>query len=629
MATPLEWLNEFQVNTGAANNPNASQPQITGLSNGNFLVTWVEAGTNGVATQAGNDIVGKIFDAEGNVVRDSFRVNTNRTAHDESDFDVAATNDGGFVVVFVDRDGADTDVIYQRHNSAGNMTTERVILTETTANFAFENPQITVNLANNTSVLQFNNNSGGDQGMFQRTLDATGNVTFAGGIMDDGTRDEFDGDVAFLTNGNTVHVWTDTEPDNDSIDILIEQPNGTNITSVLELDDTGRNAQVAALSNGNFVVVWEDFNTGGGDIRAWVLTPTGTSVNGPFAIASGANSQNEPDVIGLPDGDFVVVWDDDTTDQLLARQFNANGTTDGSTFVIDNVNGTTPSLSATADGRILIAWEDAATDNIFASIWDPRDGSIVGDQFINSGNVTILNNSGPITGGPNGGTITGTDFEDTIIGQNGNDLIIGGLSLDTIDAGGGNDTIRIFNNEFSDNIDGGAGTVDTLDLSQRTTGSGAVVDLRNDTYSLQGLGPNSIVNVERVFGTQLNDTFSGGGSGFDSFFAGNGNDTFLFRIGDGFPDFHGQGGTDTADFSSFPTTDFFVDLASGGYRFGTTTPGAFSGDLTSVENYVGGGGMDVVIGNASNNVINGGAGIDDMSGGLGNDRYIVGLSGDI
>jgi len=73
MATPVEWLNEFQVNTGTANILSVNQPQVIGLSNGNYLVAWVENGTTGVATRFGDDIVGKIFDAEEGLVRDTER----------------------------------------------------------------------------------------------------------------------------------------------------------------------------------------------------------------------------------------------------------------------------------------------------------------------------------------------------------------------------------------------------------------------------------------------------------------------------------------------------------------------------------------------------------------------------
>ncbi|MEH6740900.1 MAG: hypothetical protein V7695_20495 [Sulfitobacter sp.] len=40
-AHPVEWLPVFQINTGTANNELVRKPEIVGLSNGNFPVTWI------------------------------------------------------------------------------------------------------------------------------------------------------------------------------------------------------------------------------------------------------------------------------------------------------------------------------------------------------------------------------------------------------------------------------------------------------------------------------------------------------------------------------------------------------------------------------------------------------------
>ena len=129
MATPTEWLNAFQVNTGAAATGGQGQPKIIGLSNGNILVAWVEGNDGAVAppdgsTAAGVDIIGKIYDAEGNLVRDAYRLNEDRNFDDESDFDVAATNDGGFILVYLDDDidsVNQTDIYWERFNANGDV----------------------------------------------------------------------------------------------------------------------------------------------------------------------------------------------------------------------------------------------------------------------------------------------------------------------------------------------------------------------------------------------------------------------------------------------------------------------------------------------------------------------------
>ncbi len=77
MAEPVPSRPEFQVNTGTAATGTQSMPQIIGLANGNILIAWEEAADGEIATGAasGTDVVGKLYDAEGAVLRDSFRIN--------------------------------------------------------------------------------------------------------------------------------------------------------------------------------------------------------------------------------------------------------------------------------------------------------------------------------------------------------------------------------------------------------------------------------------------------------------------------------------------------------------------------------------------------------------------------
>ncbi len=219
----------------------------------------------------------------------------------------------------------------------------------------------------------------------------------------------------------------------------------------------------------------------------------------------------------------------------------------------------------------------------------------------------------------------GGEGDDIISAGAGDDTIEGGAGVDSLDGGDGNDLFIHRDGEEVDDIDGGTGD-NVFDASAVTTaGEGLNIDQREGT--LEGLGGiRSIANVETFIGTQADDTFRGLESTFSeiesTFFGEGGDDTIIFRSGDGLPDFHGGSGTDTADFSDFSSggqTDFFVDLEAGFYVFGSTTPGSASGDLIDFENYKGFEGTDVFTGNAANNVFDGNGGDDEASGGAGND----------
>jgi len=118
MAYPAtERPNEFQVNsqvtigsatvnTGSVATDTHSDSHIIGLSNGNFSngnfpAAWFKSNRGATGSPAGTGIIGKIYDAEDNVARDSYLINTTRNANDERDFNIAAINDVGADINFV------------------------------------------------------------------------------------------------------------------------------------------------------------------------------------------------------------------------------------------------------------------------------------------------------------------------------------------------------------------------------------------------------------------------------------------------------------------------------------------------------------------------------------------------
>ena len=88
---------EFLVNTTTAGEQLV--PTITGLTNGNFVVTWTD-------TSGGNinqyDIKAQMYDAAGAPVGTEFVVNT-KTELEQGSSTVTALADGGFVVTWNDR----------------------------------------------------------------------------------------------------------------------------------------------------------------------------------------------------------------------------------------------------------------------------------------------------------------------------------------------------------------------------------------------------------------------------------------------------------------------------------------------------------------------------------------------
>lgn len=95
-------------------------------------------------------------------------------------------------------------------------------------------------------------------------------------------------------------------------------------------------------------------------------------------------------------------------------------------------------------------------------------------------------------------SLWGEDGDDTLLGGGGADRLFGGAGLDTLLGGDGDD--RLFAVADGDRLDGGAGTDRA---SYVFAESGVGVDLG------AGTGPDTLVSIERIDGSQLGDLISG------------------------------------------------------------------------------------------------------------------------
>ena len=216
--------------------------------------------------------------------------------------------------------------------------------------------------------------------------------------------------------------------------------------------------------------------------------------------------------------------------------------------------------------------------------------------------------------------ITGTGIADLILGGinadylrggDGDDTLRGGFSTDTIEGGNGNDIIQVFQGEFGDEIDGGAGT-DTLDLSGLTTDT-AAIDLGTGTWTKTtadyGSSGGPITGVENAVGGGGNDVITGS-TGANLLRGGGGKDTI-----------DGGGGIDTADYSD-KSQKVTVTLNGGTFAdvFINGTANSNKEDrIRNIENVVGGSAGDKLKGDSGANLFRGGGGKDTIDGSAGLD----------
>jgi Ca2+-binding RTX toxin-like protein len=115
-------------------------------------------------------------------------------------------------------------------------------------------------------------------------------------------------------------------------------------------------------------------------------------------------------------------------------------------------------------------------------------------------------------------------------------------------------------------------------------------------------------------------------AGFENLQGGTASDTFKFSpAGAVSGSVAGGGGGDWLDYSLF-TTPVSVNLTTGA---ASRIAGGAAGKLTQIQNVIGGGGGDTLVGNSQGNILVGGGGNDTITAGTGRSLLIGGAGGDV
>ena len=183
------------------------------------------------------------------------------------------------------------------------------------------------------------------------------------------------------------------------------------------------------------------------------------------------------------------------------------------------------------------------------------------------------------SGTDNDDILVGTSGVDTINGRAGNDTIEGRAGNDILDGGDGDDWL--YGGLGNDTIDGGDG-FDRIDF--RDSLSAVVVDFGTGTATGQDIGTDTIQNIERVIGSDFDDSLTGSNTAaasynWEEFTGGLGNDTI-----------DGGGGVDAVWYGR-SSASVHVDLSTG-----IVTGGEGTDQLTSIEWVTGSNFADTLLG---------------------------------
>ena len=224
---------------------------------------------------------------------------------------------------------------------------------------------------------------------------------------------------------------------------------------------------------------------------------------------------------------------------------------------------------------------DVVTENANEGI-DTVQASVTYTLAANVENLT-LNGNGNING-------TGNTLDNVIVGNGGNNILAGLAGADTLDGGAGTDT-----------------------ASYAASSSGVTVSLAAGTASGGDAQGDTLIRIENLTGSGLNDTLEGDGA----------NNVL-----------NGGAGTDTVSYEhagAAVTVSLATTAAQNTGGAGTDTLSAFENLTGSAFNdaLTGSTAANILMGLAGNDTLNGGAGADTLIGGAGNDTLVGGSGADI
>jgi Ca2+-binding RTX toxin-like protein len=673
-STPEVWRNEFQANSidsGPGGNDQEDSVVIQ-LTNGNIVVLYEDNSDSAPAGASGIDIVGQIYDPLGNEIGSEFRANQSFSVDDERNFDAAALEDGGFVVVYEDDFGADTGIAIRATewttDDSGVVSNSTItVATSPDADDIVRHPSVD-SFSNGDYVVAYEHFDssvfgGGDYDLRFVVVEADGTVGPEEIGVSGSDSSGADTDVAVLSNGDIALVY-DFDTTDDAIAYSVRDTSGGSSTGgrfVANTDsngDTDTDASIIALDGGGFVISWTNTDASDTDIEFQRYDNDGDEQGGIVTVETGGGSDNdnESHLIALDDGGFVVAYDDDegSVNEIKFERFNSTGGRVGSVVTV-NTDGNVkvdPSGIGLEDGRFVVGWTSstAGDEDVFVEFYDPRDfpndpgvytpeqwvvGTIGNDVFTPAANAEITH------------------------GWDGDDVITESGGVREYYGDSGNDTINVVSAINSDLHDGGTGN-DTVDWTGASTFvSGATFNLAAGTATL-GAASEVMTNFENLNGTSNAETIIGtggsnslvgnggddtieGGSGIDtirggagddsleggfstdSVSGGSGNDTISVLAGEFSDSVDGGADIDTLDLSDIVSNGSIVNLDTETWRlnpnFGGLNP------ITSIERVLGTQLDDTVIGSSVDETIVGNDG-DDSARGSGGDDSVLGGDGD-
>jgi len=299
---------EFRVNTHTAGTQ--SRPSAAHDPAGTFVVAWQSYGPPGVAS----GIFAQRYSSTGAPLAGEFRVNTRRISYQREPA-VASDPAGDIVIVWQAPENASSLGIFaRRYDSAGApLGGEFRVNTYTTGTQYL--PAVASDAAGSFVVAWVHKNPANSE-VFAQRFASTGDPLgpeFRVNTSTTGT--QFWPSVACDPAGNFVVTWYGYVPGGNSFDVIAQRfsATGAPLGGEFRVNTYATGAQwfpmVASDDAGNFVVVWEGEDASASGIFGQRYDGTGVPLGPEFRVNTyTTNQQLSPSLAADSSGNFVVVW---------------------------------------------------------------------------------------------------------------------------------------------------------------------------------------------------------------------------------------------------------------------------------------------------------------------------------
>lgn len=531
MPTPILSGSSFQIDP--KNSAYYQSPAVAALDDGR-IATVYRSGSDGLD----GNLRYVIHNADGTVAfQHSIVDSADDVMVDNKQVNMAALPGGGFVVVWSERIGDSQNIYHQIFGADGKPVGEKMHSNADMPDGYAQRADVESDGKGGFYIvwddMHYNNGGANTRSIRMQHYGADGQPTGDSERISDNIGADYNAAIAISRDGTKINVTWD--------DNLGASSNNTDGIYGIEFGGTGEiyradkgdysefhtDPDIAYSTGGTFMTVWNE----------WIDMAHGYAVFGSinggeeFQINTMAHQHSNTfqKVVGLRDGNFLVVWTDNGfdggNDDVLGQLISSTGEKIGEEFQIsDNTSNYINRITAseTIDGRVIVTWDTPGGD-IRGRIVDPRQGAITW------------------TGDESGEQFTGTDFSDTLDGGSGDDVIQGLGGADSLTGGTGTDTATYFLAKSGVRVD--------LANMSRNTGDAAgdlftSIEIVTGSSFKDTLGGNGSANVFN--GLAGNDTLSGlggkdklsggdgadiliGGASADAMSGGAGKDTFVFQ----------------------------------------------------------------------------------------------------